>query len=184
MRKIRLYIAMSLDGYIADKGGGVSWLCGHGQEEENVDTYSRFIQNIDTVIMGWNTYHQIVTELSPREWVYAGLKSYVITHRDCSAAEDAAFTEADITFTSESPCQLAEKLRSGEGKDIWICGGAEIVRQLMERDMIDVYHIAVMPTILGGGIRLFREMKEEKKLRMIGTQDYNGIIETVYERRQ
>ena len=53
----------------------------------------------------------------------------------------------------------------------------------MERDMIDVYHIAVMPIILGGGIRLFGEMKEEKKLRMIDTQSYNGIIETVYERR-
>ncbi len=183
MRKIRLYISMSLDGYIADKNGDVSWLSGHGQDEENIDTYSEFIKNVDTVIMGWNTYHQIVTELSPQEWVYADLKSYVITHRNRSVSEDTTFTEEDITFTSESPCQLAENLRSGEGKDIWICGGAEVVRQLMERDMIDVYHIAVMPTILGGGIRLFGEMKEEKKLRMIDTQSYNGIIETVYERR-
>ena len=88
MRKIRLYIAMSLDGYIADKNGGVSWLSGHGQDEENIDTYSEFIKNVDTVIMGWNTYHQIVTELSPQEWVYADLKSYVITHRNRSVSKD------------------------------------------------------------------------------------------------
>ena len=73
MRKVVLYIAMSLDGYIADSTGKVDWLNGHGSEEENVDTYSAFIRDVDTVIMGWNTYDQVTTELSPDEWVYKGL---------------------------------------------------------------------------------------------------------------
>ena len=63
MKKVSLFIAMSLDGYIADSNGRVDWLNGQSENEENIDTYSEFIQNIDTVIMGWNTYHQIVTEL-------------------------------------------------------------------------------------------------------------------------
>ena len=61
MRKTILYIAMSLDGYIADKNGSVDWLTGQGTDEENVDTYSEFVKDIDTVVMGWNTYAQVIT---------------------------------------------------------------------------------------------------------------------------
>lgn len=56
MRKVILYIAMGLDGYIADSDGKVDWLNGHSHDEENIDTYSLFVQEIDTVLMGWNTY--------------------------------------------------------------------------------------------------------------------------------
>lgn len=69
MKKISLFIAMSLDGYIADNNGRVDWLNGQENDSENIDVYSEFVKNIDTVIMGWNTYHQIVTELSPNDWV-------------------------------------------------------------------------------------------------------------------
>lgn len=54
MRKTILFIAMSLDGYIADNKGNVDWLNGQGNDEENIDTYSEFIKNIDTILMGWN----------------------------------------------------------------------------------------------------------------------------------
>lgn len=60
MRKITLFIAMSLDGYIADSHGKVDWLQGQADEDESIDSYSKFIKDIDTVIMGWNTYQQIV----------------------------------------------------------------------------------------------------------------------------
>lgn len=70
MRKVVLFIAMSLDGYIADKDGKVGWLTGQDAHAENEDTYSEFVTGIDTVIMGWDTYHQVATELSPSEWVY------------------------------------------------------------------------------------------------------------------
>ena len=81
MRKVILYIAMSLDGYIADKNGGVDWLSGQGAEGAEEGTYSEFIKGIDTVVMGWNTYVQVKTELSPEIWPYEELTSYVITHR-------------------------------------------------------------------------------------------------------
>lgn len=65
MKKINLFIAMSLDGYIADEKGGVDWLEGQNNDQDfgndDMDSYSDFINDIDTVIMGWNTYHQIVT---------------------------------------------------------------------------------------------------------------------------
>lgn len=76
MRKIILYIAMSLDGKIADENGNVNWLVGDDIHDTS-STYDNFIQNIDTVIMGYNTYHQVVTELSPDTWVYKELKTFV-----------------------------------------------------------------------------------------------------------
>ena len=61
MRKIVLFIAMSLDGYIAERNGNVDWLNGQNEKEETMDVYSDFIKDVDTVVMGWNTYYQVVT---------------------------------------------------------------------------------------------------------------------------
>lgn len=176
MKKIVLFIAMSLDGYIADCNGGVSWLTGQGDNVENMDSYSNFVKDIDTVIMGWNTYHQIVTELSPDEWVYGDFTSYVITHHKCDSSDQ-------IYFTEESPADLVKRLRMKDGKDIWICGGASIVQQFMREKLIDKYYISVIPTILGKGIRLFGEAEEEQKLKLVQTQSYDGITDLVYELR-
>lgn len=176
MRKVVLFIAMSLDGYIADSKGGVGWLNGQGNEDENIDTYSEFVQDIDTVFMGWNTYHQVVTELSPTEWIYGDFTTYVFTHRRNQSTEQ-------IRFTDENPLDLLKTLKRQDGKDIWICGGANLVRQLMRTDSIDRYYLSVIPTLLGEGTRLFGEFPEERKLSLIQTRNYNGIVELIYERR-
>lgn len=69
------------------------------------------VKDIDTAIMGWNTYHQIVTELSPDEWVYKDFIIYVVTHKPKRSSEN-------IHFTNECPVELVKKLREGSGKDI------------------------------------------------------------------
>ena len=181
MRKTVLYIGMSLDGYIADPNGGVGWMNGQEESAENGDSYENFIKTVDTVIMGWNTYHQVTTELSAGEWVYEGLTTWVITHRTAEEGEKA--TESPILFTDRSPCDLVKSLKKEEGKNIWICGGADIVRQLMEEDLIDVYHVSILPTLLGDGIRLFQTLEKGKKLRLIRTESENGITGLVYVRR-
>lgn len=67
MRKVVLFIVMSLDGYIADKNGNVDWLAGQDPNTHTYDSYSDFEKSIDTVIMGWKIYHQVVTQLSPEK---------------------------------------------------------------------------------------------------------------------
>jgi len=176
MRKVTLFIAMSLDGYIADKNGSVNWLDGQSESEETIDTYSIFIKDVDTVVMGWNTYHQIVTELSPTKWVYADLTSYVITHREMASTNE-------IIFTQKGACDIVNKLKQERGKNIWICGGADIIQQLIKEDLIDEYYISVIPTILGSGIRLFETTPKEIKLKLVHTQTYNGITELIYTHR-
>lgn len=176
MRKVVLFIAMSLDGYIADIHGGIGWLEGQGSGENDMVSYEGFIQDVDTVIMGANTYRQLVTELSPNEWVYSDFTSYIITHTPKKSTDR-------IRFTDEDPCQLVNRLKNEAGKAIWICGGASIVKQLMQADLIEQYYINVIPTILGNGIRLFGTFEKEVKLKLIKTKSYNGITDLVYERR-
>lgn len=176
MRKVTLFIAMSLDGYIADTRGNVDWLSGHGNDSENIDSYSEFIKDIDTVIMGWNTYDQIVTELSPEQWVYKDLTSFVFTHRECGSIGNIHFIDAE-------PVDFVKNLKKKDGKGIWICGGANVIQQLMKKDVIDCYYITIIPTFLGAGIRLFENGEKEIKLKLIKTQNYNGMTELIYERR-
>lgn len=176
MRKVVLFIAMSLDGYIADGNGGVGWLNGQGDDNENIDTYSDFVKDIDTVLMGWNTYHQVVTELSPTEWIYGDFTTYVITH-------NKSISNEQILFTAENPIDLVKDIKQQNGKDIWVCGGANLVQQLMCADLIDRYCISVIPTLLGKGIRLFGEFPKEQKLSLVQTRNYNGIVELIYEHR-
>lgn len=109
MRKVILYIAISLDGYIADSSGKVDWLRGQDDDMET-DSFPEFEKSIDTVVMGWKTYHQIATELSPDKWVYGNLKSYVCTHRHCVSTESITFSQSDPLFAGEMP---EERRRQG-----------------------------------------------------------------------
>lgn len=177
MRRVCLFIAMSLDGYIADAGGGVGWLGGQDGDSENPDTYAEFAKTVDTVIMGWNTYHQIVTELSPEAWPYPDFTTYVITHRECASSER-------IRFVSTDPSALLNKLREESGKNLWICGGAGLVQQLVRADAIDEYRITVIPTLLGSGIRLFDGAGREIKLRLLHTRSDHGMTDLLYTRRE
>lgn len=176
MRKTVLFIAVSLDGYIADRAGGVGWLQDQEECEETGESYFRLLREIDTVVMGGRTYRQVTEELSPDVWPYQELISYVVTERACTSCEP-------ICFVNEPPAHLIRRLREQEGKDIWICGGASLVQQLMEEDLIDRFHLSLIPTLLGGGIRLFDSIRKELPLRLTEMRQENGIAELIYERR-
>ena len=88
-----------------------------------------------------------------------------------------------VIVTSEDICSLVQKIKQESGKDIWICGGQQLITPLIQTNMIDEYYISIMPTILGSGIRLFEESQDEIKLKLVHTQSYNGITELAYARR-
>ncbi len=176
MRKTILFLAVSVDGYLADRRGGVDWLTGQDPGAETQDTFARFREGIDTVVMGWKTYHQVVTELSPGVWPYQGLTTYVVTHRALASTQE-------LRFTSEDPVELVRRLREGPGRDLWVCGGANLAGQLLAAGMVDRLQLSVIPTLLGDGIRLFPGGLEETRLRLLELHSDNGIVELVYERR-
>lgn len=63
MGQIVLYLAISVDGYLADEHGGVGWLGGDGSEPDAPGSYLAFLNTVDAIVMGWTTYHQLITEL-------------------------------------------------------------------------------------------------------------------------
>lgn len=133
--------------------------------------------------MPYRRYHtrEMIRESSPAiNLVFSrdseDFTTYVITHNEIDSSEQ-------IRFTSVNPAELLEKLKSENGKDIWICGGANLVQQLMRDNLIDQYYISVIPTLLGSGIRLFENVEREIKLKLLKTQTYNGITDLVYTRR-
>lgn len=176
MGRLVLYLAVSVDGYLADEQGGVSWLGGDGSEPENFGNYSAFYETVEAIIMGWSTYHHIVTELSPDNWPYKGCPCYVVTHRNEPNREGITFWNRPIT-------ELADKLIEEHKGNIWICGGASVAGQLLKEDCIDKLWLSIIPTVLGKGIRLFPELSQELPLKLVRTKSYNGIVDLVYERR-
>lgn len=174
MRNTTLFIAMSLDGFIADRENGVGWLEGQDPAAETADFYGEFIRNADDVVMGWNTYYQVAAQLSPDRWPYEGMTCHVVTHRPVPSAYG-------IRFVREDPCALVRRLRQEPGRDIWICGGAEIAQALLREDLIDRLQLSVIPVLLGGGLRLFGP--QALRLRLCSSRASNGIVELVYERR-
>ena len=175
MRDVVLYIAVSLDGYIADPNGGVSWLDSTEKGPNDEKGYEQFIETVDTVVMGYNTYHQIVTELSPDKWPYPQLESYVFTHRKLVDAEN-------IHFVSQAVDQWIRSLQTQPGKYIWICGGAHLAKQCMDADLIDRYHLTVIPSILGSGIPLFPAGTRPARLKLLSLKPYNGAMECILSR--
>lgn len=97
------------------------------------------------------------------------------------ADADGGGSSEGITFTDEGPEDLLARLKQQHGKDIWICGGADLAQQLMHAGMVDRYHLSIIPTLLGKGVRLFGALPEEQRLVLTQTQSYNGIVELVYE---
>lgn len=175
-RNIILYIATSLDGYIAKNNGAVDWLSGNG-DNPNVDNgYDNFYNTIDTVVMGRTTYEQVVNELSPDTWVYEGKKCYVATRKKYESDKRAEFISDDIV-------EFIKNLKIQEGKDIWLIGGSKLVDQFIKQNLIDKYIVTIIPTILGDGIPLFLKENPEIKLRLVETKAFDGMVELSYIKR-
>lgn len=175
-RNIVLYIAVSLDGYIAKRDGSVDWLSGNG-DITNIDNgYDDFYKTIDTVVMGRTTYEQVINELSPDSWVYEGKKCYVATSKNCDSDTRADFITDDIV-------DLIKSLKKKDGKDIWLIGGGKLIDQFIKENLIDKYIITIIPTLLGDGIPLFLKENPEIKLRLVESKEVDGMVELSYIRR-
>lgn len=174
MRAIKLFIAISLDGYIADKKGQINFLESISQTEED-HTYETFIKTIDTVILGSTTYLQVINELSPDDYPYKDMASYVL-----SSQTDLPLKE-NVTIVNEDAVALLSQLKQTDGQDIWLVGGASIINPLIEANLIDDYHISITPYLLGEGIPLFSPKSQKLPLALLSHCAINGMIHTHYQ---
>lgn len=176
-RNLQLYISMSLDGYLATKKDDLSWLSIVEKEGEDYG-YAKFSADIDTYIVGRKTYdiiNQLTGGVFPQAEQY---DCYVITREKRESV-------GRITFYNEDIKELIQQLKSKPGKNIYCDGGGEVVKLLMEKDLIDEYIISVIPTILGDGKRLFKGGVLPIDVELINSTQYEkGLVQLHYTRKQ
>ena len=168
-RKVKLFIASSLDGYIAREDGDVSWLFSDADYG-----YSQFFASIDTVLMGRKTYDKLLG--FGIEYPYRGKKSYVFT-RSIKRANDP-----NVEFVSEDAADFVQKLAGSQGGDIWVDGGSEIISALLNAGLIDEIIVSVHPVVLGRGIPLFKNVQRQIDLKLVKSISYpGGLVLLHYE---
>ncbi|GGC88719.1 dihydrofolate reductase family protein [Enterococcus wangshanyuanii] len=175
-REIILYIAVSLDGFIAEMDGSIDFLGGGAELLEDETSYQELMAKIDTVVMGRTTYDQVVNELAPDQYPYEEQTSYIITSRTEDSSEN-------LIFTNQEPVELVKALAKEEGKAIWIVGGGSIIAPLVEANLIDTYIITTIPVMLGKGIPLFNEFNGPIKLTVEDVYVKNNMVYTTYSKR-
>jgi dihydrofolate reductase len=167
-----LYIAASLDGYIATNDDSLDWL--FEVEGDGDNGYGEFIKDIDCIILGRRTYDWII-EKEKDNFPYKKEKCYVFTNRK----EQLKYVEV----VNDDLKTFIKKTRS-KYKNIWIVGGGEIIKQYLELDEIDEFRITIAPVILGKGIRLFHEINKKIKLELVKVNKSNQFAELIYIRKK
>jgi dihydrofolate reductase len=173
--EITLYIATSVDGYIADVEGGVDWLEEFQSEsagDEDVEGFSEFFETVDCLLMGATTYEQV---LDFGEWPYGDKPTYVFTHRSLSPATEA------VRFVDRGIADTVPELRQ-RYEHIWVVGGAHLAQSFLRQRMIDVLRLSFIPILLGDGLPLFAGDYGEQRLHLLDTSTHDsGIVEHHYE---
>lgn len=167
MRSLTLFIATSLDGYIAGPDGAIDWLF-HDQDYG----YAGFFATIDTVVMGWRTFEVSKGfESDP----FPGKKIVVFTRQ-------ARPPEPRVDYVSNDPATFTSALKNRPGAGIWLVGGAQIVAELVRANLIDSYRIFIHPILIGNGTRLFADGLRQDRLRCVDVRRFSsGLVEVVYE---
>jgi dihydrofolate reductase len=166
MPEFILYLAMSLDGYIARTDGRVDWLPTSENDDDDYG-YEEFYSSVDALVMGATTYEQV---LGFGEWPYVGKPSYVLTHRNLSTNRN------NVTIANQGLDALMEAIQQATYQRVWIMGGSQIVSAFMTRGWIDRHIIAIVPRLLGAGIPLY-EAVPEQPLTLIDTKVYpSGVV--------
>lgn len=174
MRHIKLYIATSLDNYIARPNGSVDWLESFPNPDGNDYGYKDFLATIDTTLMGNNTYKEILGFDIP--FPYPDKVNYVFTQQH--DIKEAAF----VRFINKDIISFIQDLKHQTGKDIWLIGGGQLNTVLLNADLIDEMIITIVPIILGEGIPLFTPGAKENVFELIHSQAFpSGMVQMSYK---
>lgn len=172
---VTLYIAASVDGYVASPDGGVEWL---ETFEDTYDdgvaggSYDAFFDSVDALVMGSTTYEQV---LGFGEWPYGDRPTYVTSSRDLPTPRDSV-----TVYDGDVAALVAEELAPEYGH-VWLVGGAALARSFLERGLVDELRLSLVPILLGDGVQLFGADGTDTALHLLDETAYrDGIVELRY----
>lgn len=169
-RKMVLFIAATLDGYIATLDHRLDWL--FNVEGEGDNGISAFYETIDTIIMGRMTYDWIQDH--SETFPYQDRSVYVFSKKQREKEGSVQFVHGDVAM-------FTQRLLQEEGKDIWVMGGGQLITDFLQSQLIDEIIVTIAPVLLGNGIPLFRQIDVQTPLVLKGIKRYNQFVELRYQ---
>lgn len=165
---------MTLDGYIADEHDQLSFLDPFATNKLADYSYQTLLNRTDVLFIGRKTYD--IVRASVPLWPYANHHTYVFTSKP-------GVNATNITFTSKDYKQVLKDVGIDSEKDIWVVGGGKLVHSLIEKDLIDEYHIFIVPLLLGKGVPLFHQVNKTINLKLIKVEYEDQLTMLIYHRK-
>lgn len=171
-----VFIAASLDGFIARSNGDISWLNNSAPTIEGEDFgFSNFYSSVDALVMGRKTYE---TALGFEEWPYAGKRVVVLSHASISIPSHLA---GSVEWMSGSPAEIARRLQASGLQRVYVDGG-QTIQGFLQAGLINEITLTTIPILLGGGIPLFGSLHQDIHMGLITSHTYaNGFVQTTYK---
>lgn len=168
--RFHVFIATSLDGFIARRDGAVDWL-GRVERAGQDYGYQAFADRMDTVLLGRRTYDKVL-EFS--EWPYPGKRVCVVTHKPPAAAR------AGESFVGGTPATIREQLAEAGARNVYVDGGV-LVSEFMAAGLLDELVISVIPVLLGAGLPLWARPFTETPLTLVSADAFDaGLVQLKY----
>ena len=175
MANIKLYIATSLDGYIARKNNSLDWLNAIEVPEGEDYGYADFYSGVDTVVMGSKTYKEVLG--FGVDWPYTDCNSYVVSRQN-----DLKMETPNTHLINEISKESIANLRSGSEKGIWLVGGGHLIKEFLAMESVDEFIITIIPILLGEGIPLFPEGFKDTTLKLLKVESFStGVVNLHYK---
>ena len=170
-----VFIATSLDGFIARESGEIDWLLKHDQAGED-HGYDDFIRDIDVIVMGRGTY---VAVRSMGDWFYT--RPVLVLSEQLAQQEVPAEIHGKVRFSDKTPEEAMAMLQSEGARRAYVDGG-RIIQSFLQLDMISDMVITRVPILLGTGRPLFGGGQRDVALAHKGTRSFpSGLVQSSYE---
>lgn len=170
MSRVRIYAAVSADGFIADINGSTDWLSGFDPAAHGFD---EFYGLVGAVVVGRRTFD---FQRTFGDWPFEDRKAFIVTSRAL------ADPPANATTVRKGGVTAAIEAARGTGKgDVWIVGGAVVMRTALQAGLVDLIEIFSVPILLGGGLPMLGALDQPVKLTLHGLETYpDGVVKLSY----
>lgn len=168
-----VFLGISLDGFIAGEGGDLSWLSECANESPADTGYDELMARTDALVMGRNTYDSV---LRFDDWPFGTKPVYVLTHRPLTPGHGERAIQGDIE-------QALLAVHALGANTIYLDGG-DVVRQALQKNLVDELVLSWVPVVLGQGVRLFDDGLPPSRWRLMRSRSFqSGLVQTSYRRR-
>jgi dihydrofolate reductase len=177
--KLTIHMVSSLDGFIAKNDNTITWLDTTEYYEKGIelsnDEQNTFLKSIDCYIMGSGTYEHAVELAKTNGWAYGDTPTIVISQRDLIVNKE------NVQIYSGNLSKLIKEQLQHKYKNVWLVGGAKLVKEFMRLNLVDEIRISILPILLGDGIPFFENLRKEHLLKLKDVTAYKtGMVELLY----